>query len=377
MARRARSSKGPTVVSLFSGAGGLDIGLAAAGFRVAYASDIDRASCDTLSANKATATTLGLDGLANTVVDCADVRDLTADRIADSIGNVEIDLLAGGPPCQAFSVFGKRGGRADLRGQLTFEYSRLLAELAPRAFLFENVYGLLSVQGGEVFAEVLRELAAPGGNVKYNVTWTRVNARDVGVPQSRDRILIAGVRSDLGHSELEFELETEFLQPVKGEDLPWRTVADAFRGLPSPGSVEGSDLSNHTGRRHGPEVTNRYASLTAGERDSRTRINRLDPARPSHTIVVGSDMGGGKGHVHPVEPREVTPRESARIQTFPDAWKFEGNVRDVIRQVGNAVPPLLGFAIGNAVRRHFLDMKPVPFAHGVRRIGQQHLFEET
>lgn len=92
--------------------------------------------------------------------------------------------------------------------------------------------------------------------------------------------------------------------------------------------------------------------MAFGERDSKTRINRLDPNKPSYTIVVGSDKGGGKGHVHPYQPREVTPRESARMQTFPDYWKFTGPSRHQIRQVGNAVPPLFGGVIASELLRY-------------------------
>jgi DNA (cytosine-5)-methyltransferase 1 len=116
--------------------------------------------------------------------------------------------------------------------------------------------------------------------------------------------------------------------------------------------------------------------MSAGERDHFTRINKLDLTRPSFTIIVGSDKGGGKGHIHPSEPREVTPRESARIQTFPDWWEFTGTVRHPIRQVGNAVPPLLAFAVGNAVREQIFGLPKIPVKSGLEMLSQQHLFPE-
>jgi len=124
---------------------------------------------------------------------------------------------------------------------------------------------------------------------------------------------------------------------------PARTAGDALRGLPEPPQ---RGIPNHTGRVHGEDVVNRYKKLKFGERDPKTRINRLNPEKPSFTIVVGSDKGGGKGHVHPYSPREVTPRESARMQSFPDYWEFTGTSRHPIRQVGNAVPPLFAGALG-------------------------------
>jgi DNA (cytosine-5)-methyltransferase 1 len=111
-----------------------------------------------------------------------------------------------------------------------------------------------------------------------------------------------------------------------------------------------------------------------GERDHFTRINKLDLTKPSYTIIVGSDKGGGKGHIHPISPREVTPRESARMQTFPDWWTFKGNGRHAIRQIGNAVPPLLAFAVGNAVRTQLFGLKEKPLSHAIKLLGQEHLF---
>lgn len=370
----------PSVVSLFSGAGGLDIGLAASGFRIAYESDIDVHSCATLEANSRKAARFGLHGMEKTRVQNTDIHDLTGSEILKQSGlkKSEIDLLAGGPPCQAFSVFGRRKGVGDDRGKLVFEYARLVADLQPRAFIFENVYGLLSVQDGEVFREVLSTLASPNPAVKYEVSWQRVNARDFGVPQSRDRVIICGVRQGANTQGSSFEMEPLAGDPSKlTNNLPWRTVSASLAGLPSPTSVEGERMANHRGRKHGPEVSSRYAALAPGERDSRTRINRLDPTRPSYTIVVGSDAGGGKGHVHPDEPRELTPRESARLQTFPDWWEFSGNVRHTIRQVGNAVPPLLGFAIGNALRSKVFGLETVELSKGVSALDQAHLFEAS
>jgi DNA (cytosine-5)-methyltransferase 1 len=114
-----------------------------------------------------------------------------------------------------------------------------------------------------------------------------------------------------------------------------------------------------------------------GERDSHTRINKLDPSRPSFTIIVGSDKGGGKGHIHPFEPREVTPRESARVQCFPDWWEFSGTSRHPIRQIGNAVPSLLGFAVGCAVIENIFKQKPIEFDLAVELLDQRHLFTES
>ena len=125
--------------------------------------------------------------------------------------------------------------------------------------------------------------------------------------------------------------------------------------MPEPGKL--SSVSNHIGRKHSQRIISRYENLKFGERDPKTRINKLHPERPSFTIIVGSDKGGGKGHIHPFFPREVTPRESARMQTFPDWWEFYGTGRHIIRQVGNAVPPLFAALFAEHLRVHIFGEK--------------------
>lgn len=272
--------------------------------------------------------------------------------------------MCGGPPCQAFSIFGKRRGRKDMRGQLVYEYFRILGEIAPDAFVFENVFGLLTVEGGEVFKQACKELTEPRKGVKYTLSVVRLNAQEFGVPQSRDRVFIIGSRNGKTINNIE---------AICRDKLPMRTVADGLRGLAAPNVRY---PSNHTGRDHSARIIKRYASMKAGDRDNFTRINKLDPRRPSYTIIVGSDKGGGKGHIHPFEPREVTPRESARMQTFPDWWTFSGNGRHAIRQIGNAVPPLLGFAVGNAVRTEIFGLGAIPFKKALKDLSQEHLFPE-
>ena len=156
--------------------------------------------------------------------------------------------------------------------------------------------------------------------------------------------------------------------------LPAVTVRQAFRNLPDP--LPGA-MPNHVGRVHGKAVTERYNALKFGERDSKTRINRLNPDKPSFTIVVGSDKGGGKGHVHPFSPREVTPRESARIQTFPDYWVFSGTSRHPIRQVGNAIPPVFAAVIGANLLREVFGVKDAPnYTEIIKRLGLDYLTED-
>ena len=353
------------VVSLFSGAGGLDVGLAAAGFDLLFENDINSYCCKTLEAAGKI-----LPQMKDAEIVCGDIKNISGPRILQHVRALgkEVDLLAGGPPCQAFSVFGNRKGREDARGQMVDEYFRILGEIAPPAFVFENVFGLLTVQNGEVFKLVKEKLAHPTDALEYDIRVFRLNAVDYGVPQFRDRIIIIGSRLGTNVTDIP---KVAFENPKDGQ-LRYRTVRDGLRNLPPPNE---KSPSIHTGRVHGDAVIRRYDVMEPGARDVHTRINRLDLDRPSFTIICGSEHSGGKGHVHPTEPREVTPRESARMQTFPDWWPFYGVGRHAIRQVGNAVPALLAFAIGNEIRSQIFGMKKISFKRGVRFLGQEHLFQ--
>ena len=361
-------------ISIFTGGGGLDLGLEAAGFQTHFENDIDPFSCATLQMGRIAAAKRGLTLFDRSVVLAADVKTLDGALVLESscLKKGEVNLLAGGPPCQAFSVFGNRKGRDDHRGQLVYEYFRLLSQIAPEAFLFENVYGLLTVEKGDVFKMACRELQEPRKGLRYHLSILRLNAVNYGVPQFRDRIFIIGSRAGRTIKEID-EVTVDPRNHFGHGQLPFRTVADALRGLPRPNE---RFPANHTGRTHSDRIIERYGSMDAGERDHFTRINKLDLTKPSYTIIVGSDKGGGKGHIHPTEPREVTPRESARIQTFPDWWEFTGTVRHPIRQVGNAVPPLLGFAVGNAVREQIFGLPKISVRSAVETLSQQHLFPE-
>lgn len=367
-----------SMVSLFSGGGGLDLGLDAVGFSTLFATDIDFHSCITLKQGKEEAAKRERSFLQYAAIQQADILDLDANFIlnATACRPGEITLLAGGPPCQAFSVFGKRQGRNDPRGRLVYEYLKILMGLRPTVFIFENVYGLLTIENGKVLQDMLDALSNPTQGLYYDVSVNRVNAVDYGVPQFRDRVFIIGYsegRKITNIQRLVSNNKSELFD-IPSYQLPRRRVVrDAFRGLPPIGQ---STIPNHTGRIHSERIKERYASLTPGERDHYTRINKLNLDQPSFTIVVGSDKGGGKGHIHPIEPREVTPRESARIQTFPDWWAFSGTSRHPIRQIGNAVPPLLGAVIGNEIRSQLLEIEQIGFEDVLEVLDQTHLFEK-
>lgn len=359
-------------VSLFSGGGGLDLGLEAVGFDTIYATDIDHHSCVTLANGKEESKKRKKPFLKDAIIKQEDILNLKGKDILFDLGlkKRELDLLAGGPPCQAFSVFGKRKGKADPRGQLVDHYLRMLKDVEPKSFLFENVYGLLTIDQGKIFEELKERLSNPKRGLYYELSIHRINASNYAVPQFRDRVFIIGHLADNVIKEI--PIITSDQNNLFSDSIPYRTVRDALRGLPKIGDPS---IANHIGRKHSQRIIDRYASMSPGERDHFTRINKLDLDRPSFTIIVGSDAGGGKGHIHPIEPREVTPRESARIQTFPDWWAFSGTSRHPIRQVGNAVPPVLGCTIGNEIRSKLFGLKRVALGEALETLDQLHLFE--
>lgn len=311
------------LISLFSGGGGLDCGLEAVGFESRFCTDIDRHSCVTLRHMRLRAHLGAKGGLKKAKIVHRDINDLEPKEILKKSGlkKGEADLLTGGPPCQSFSVFGRRKGLNDPRGQLVWQYLRILQGVLPKVFLFENVPGLLTIEGGEVFDEFLKAVQKPFDGKSYTVKKYVLEAARYGVPQFRTRVIVLGVLNGIGLPEppelapLETHCEEHKINQLNGTLIPFNTVFDALQELPEIASE--NSPRNHVGRVHSDPIINRYRNLAFGERDSSTRINKLHPERPSYTIIVGSDKGGGKGHVHPYEPREVTPRESARMQTFP------------------------------------------------------------
>lgn len=363
-------------ISLFSGAGGFDLGMEAAGFTTRLCTDIDFHSCQTLQDNRNSLKNnpnSKYSFLSQAKIVQKNIKEYsTADMLSDSgLTKDEVSLVYGGPPCQSFSVFGQRKGMDDPRGTLLWDYLRVIRDIQPKCFVFENVAGLLSIDDGKIFKQFLTELSKDSeGNKVYTTVHYLLDTASFGVPQYRSRVIIYGYKGD---KKIPAPPKTHALNDKELEEglLPAVTVGDTILSLPDPPSTT---IPNHVGRAHGQAVINRYKALKYGERDSKTRINKLNPDKPSFTIVVGSDKGGGKGHVHPNAPREVTPRESARIQTFPDFWAFSGTSRHPIRQVGNAVPPVFAAVIGaNLLKEAFGVENPPTYDEIIDRLGSDYL----
>ncbi|MBP0018734.1 MAG: DNA cytosine methyltransferase [Cyanobacteria bacterium SBLK] len=322
-------NKESIAVSLFSGGGGLDLGLSLAGFDFRYANDRVKYYCDTISYN-----------FKNCITEIKDVQNVKGQEIKQLIDTESISLIAGGPPCQAFSILGKRESFADLRGQLVFEYIRLINELEPEVFIFENVPGLLTLNGGKDWENLYNHFQVETG---YNLYTSMLNAADYGIPQIRKRVFVVG-----------FYKPTEFSFPNPKYCNPSNlNISDRSRlnWIPAKLALEDiNHLHNHDLRKHGERVRCRYEKVPQGGRDRVDHTDRIDPEKPARTVLVGSKAGGGRPHIHPYFPRHITVREAARLQSFPDWYKFLGTSTAQYRQVGNAVPPLLAFAIGKSIK---------------------------
>jgi DNA (cytosine-5)-methyltransferase 1 len=353
------------VISLFSGAGGMDVGLLAGNYRILACLEIDPHCCETLRAAVARERRV-------TDVMEGDIRDVNpADLLTKyDLKPGELDLLCGGPPCQAFSQIGKQQALADERGLLLFQMTRFAKVLKPKAILIEQVKGLLSAKDetgerGGVLKRLLTELEGLG----YVPKWKVLNAADYGVAQLRKRVFVVATRKPNG---FEFPLPTNG-PSTETDNLfslpPFKTVGEALKDLPAPtdrngigrdcchidvtppgdrarikGVPEGCYLA---GQSHLPKE--QRGGLTVKDT---TKFLRTSRKKPSNTLRCGEIF------FHPTVDRYLTPREYMRLHGYPDNYVLRGPIRsrsgrvralDQHRQVANSVPPPLARAIGEEI----------------------------
>lgn len=332
-------------IDLFCGAGGFSLGLQQAGFRVLAALDNDDAARETFKFN------FGLDPLKD------DAREVTADRLlrAAMIEREECTVVVGGPPCQGFSVQ-RRGSRQDSRNDLVKTFLDLVLEIRPRFFVIENVGGLLSRHGRE-FHRYIDQASSSAG---YRLHVKKLNAADFGVPQIRWRVVMVGERLDDSRSYFAFPI------PAFSSET-YRSVRTAIANLPMP-PADGSphqDVWNHFREarlsptnlerlKHIPEGGGREhlpseLALPCHTNNKKHRhldvYGRLSWDKPAVTITARFDSFTRGRFGHPTDDRTITLREGARLQSFPDQFRFFGNREEIARQIGNAVPPTLARAI--------------------------------
>ena len=300
------------IVSLFAGAGGIDLGLIKAGHRVIWANDNDFDSCETYRLN-----------IGHHIV-CSDIREVDSGQIPDA------DVIVGGFPCQGFSVANKFRNIEDKRNELYLQMLRVIQDKRPKWFIAENVRGILSLGAGEVFRMILEDFEAAGYRVRYRVE----NMADFGVPQNRKRVVILGTRTDLPTNlDLIHPNPTHSSKPNGGLH-EWVTMGRALK--------EFSKLSVPH------DLTSQYKFVERNVTGHRIS----NPDSPSPTILArGNGKCGVNATPHPFEPRRLSVMESAWIQSFPHTYEFKGSMTSQYRQIGNAIPPTYGEAMGRVLSK--------------------------
>ena len=325
------------VIELFAGAGGLALGIEKAGFEAIGLVEFDKAAAATLKHNRPQW---------NVIND--DIANISSLNLSEyfSLEKGELDLLSGGAPCQAFSYAGKRLGLEDTRGTLFYHYALFLEQLQPKMFLFENVKGLTSHDKGRTYNTILSVFEAEGYEVQSKV----LNAWEYGVAQKRERMIMVGIRKDLLN-------RISFTYPTPKEYKP--VLRDILLDCPPSIGMQYSDKKRSIFEMVPPggywrdipqEIAKKYMKSTWDMAGGRTGIlRRLSLDEPSLTVLTSPSQKQTE-RCHPLEARPFTIRESARIQSFPDEWEFQGSMGAQYRQIGNAVPVQLAYEVALKIK---------------------------
>lgn len=350
-------------VSLFSGAGGLDIGLEEAGWQCHYASDIDEDAVETLrrNAGRQLVRTIALE---HAFIEQADVRLTIGPEILAKAGlrSGDVTLLAGGPPCQSWSSAGHQHGFKDPRGRLFEDFVRLAGELDVRWLLFENVRGLLTARGPDgVPGTALQLIRARLLKAGFQTAVALLNAADYGVPQRRVRLFVVGYRTG---DIVPFPMPTHSKDALTGLK-PWVSLAECLRNV---GPLEAADIIRPSGKiaselallQPGSGVKSpgkREATRPGGHWGYKQGAFVADLTLPARTVTASAQQDWIRDPA--LGLRRLCPRECASIQTFPDTWQFFGNRNSHYRQIGNAVPPALAGIIGGVLLKHVSEKSNV------------------
>ncbi|WP_419724819.1 DNA (cytosine-5-)-methyltransferase [Terrisporobacter petrolearius] len=324
-----------TCVELFAGAGGLALGLDEAGFEDVGLIEWDKYACDTLRLNRPDWNVIQ-----------GDVVEIAENGIRSYINkDVEVDLLSGGYPCQAFSYAGKKLGLEDVRGTMFYYYAKILEDLMPKVFLAENVRGLVSHDNGKTLQTMIDVFTDMGYNVRYEI----LKAINYDVAQKRERVIIIGTRKDLPE-------KIDFKFPKPFDHIP--TLRDALKDVPQSEGAKYPDKKKQVLDLVPPggcwidlpeEIAKDYMGKSyysgGGKRGMARRISWDEPC----LTLTCSPAQKQTERCHPDETRPFTTREYARIQSFPDEWMFSGSMSQVYKQIGNAVPVKLGKAVGLSI----------------------------
>ena len=389
--------RGPSLIDIFAAPGGLSLGFNMAGFRLVAAVDNDEKGINTLSHN-----------FSDAMVFSKDIQELDGKWLLDkvSMSRGDLDVLVGSPPCQGFSTVGRvkiaslirkgiwklHNGNPrlidDPRNLLYKEFVRIVNEVEPKFFVVENVHGMRSYRNGNLINELLKEFQAIGYRTDYRV----LNAAEYGVPQQRKRIFFIGNRLGMSNP---FPEKTHSVSTVaderSGNCMVLKnavTVWEAIGDLPRLNEGEGDEVTdynrppsnhyqvwsrkesskvfNHVARSHRQRDLDTFNSMEPGDkwknleqkyknlygyRDDifHDKFKRLWKDKPSWTVTAHLHKDG-YGYMHPTQPRTITVREAARLQSFPDRFRFMGARTHQFKQVGNAVPPLMAKAVADSLK---------------------------
>lgn len=347
------------VADIFCGAGGLSYGFASSNkFEILFANDIDKDAINSYKINHK-----------NTETICKDIANLDKKLLQ----NFDIDLLLGGPPCQSYSTLGKR--QMDDRANLFKQYLRILDILRPKMFIFENVTGLLSMQKGTLFKYIKSEFKQLGYDIKHKI----LNSADYGVPQIRERIFIVGSTVNIDKFNFPKKNTNQFI-----------SIKEALSDLPN---IKSGENGNHKGydfsiknnflnfirdtknlsEHESPNNSTHLIKIMQTLKDGQTKDDLPDDIKPKSgygntyakmwwdkpapTITRNFSTPSSSRCIHPRDSRALTIREGARLQSFPDSYKFSGSATSKRLQIGNAVPPLLSIALAKEVVKFFNEEK--------------------
>lgn len=357
------------VIDLFAGCGGLSLGFTKAGFDVKKAVEFDNSIANTYKINHPKV---------DVIVD--DIKNVAN---SDIFQKGDADVIIGGPPCQGFSMAGARirhGFIDDPRNYLFKYYFNIVKTVRPKVFLMENVKGLLTMQKGKIFEEIIKIFSDFDllGNDTYDIHYKIINAKDFGVPQKRERLIIFGTSI----RKINFDcVWSKTFQDISKDYAPYFetvTVQDAIGNLGKPtrdGKIDNPTpkteyekylscnseyIYNHMQTQHSPIAIDRMQRIGNGDNFTSLaeKINsvhsgsygRLCWEEQAPTITTRFDTPAGGRFIHPLENRTLTPREAARIQSFPDDFTFYGNKTSVCKQIGNAVPPKVSYFLARLVK---------------------------
>lgn len=356
------------VIDLFSGCGGLSLGFLKDGYKILKAVEFDKSIANTYQLNHP-----DIDVIVDDIKNIDNSKTFSLDSA---------DVIIGGPPCQGFSMAGARirhGFIDDPRNFLFKHYFNVVKCVKPKAFVFENVKGILTMKNGQIFKQILEIFSDENllNGDSYNLYYRVVKASDYGIPQTRERVIIIGIKNKIVDIESIWKNTKENLTKEIPSFFDKVTIRDAIGNLPDEtedgiikNPVPKSDyekflscnkefITNHNATKHSPLAISRMSHVKNGENYTVLNENiksvhsgsygRLSWNSQAQTITTRFDTPSGGRFTHPDKNRTLTPREAARIQSFPDEFVFYGNRTSICKQIGNAVPPKLAYFLAHVI----------------------------